>query len=331
MKHFVRRFACLGLIAAATQLATPVASAAAPRADADSVIASQGGAKVTFGDVDAFAEPMPPADRSHFFDSPQRIQSLLMNLLLQRQLAAAARTHGLDKDPDVLASKGGVTDAVLAKAEMDRFRRELVIPDFSELAHEEFIAHPEKYATGGVFDVKQILISTGTRSDDEAKALAEKAAAEVQADSAGFDALVEKYSDDPGKARDHGLVHHADSKAYDATFHEAALALQKPGDVSPLIKTQFGYHVLKLVERTPAQPQPFEKVRDDVIATLKSEFIEKSVRNHLDVLRNNPLDADAGRVASLRTRYKLDAPSAPGEAPAAPVAKVKSERSAVKP
>ncbi|HEY6940287.1 peptidylprolyl isomerase [Dokdonella sp.] len=317
---------------AAQQLAPPFALAAAPRVDADAVIASQGGAKVTFGDVDAFAERMPEADRSHFFDSPQRIQSLIMNLLLQRQLAAEAREHGLDKDPDVLAAKGGVTDAVLAKAETARLRRELVIPDFSELAQEEFIAHPEKYATGGVFDVKQILVSTGIRSDDEAKALAEKAAAEVKADPAAFDALVEKYSDDPGKSRDHGLVHNADSKAYDETFHEAALALQKPGDLSPLIKTPFGYHLLQLVERKPAQPQPFEKVRDDVIATLKSEFIEKSVRTHLDVLRNNPLDADAGRVASLRTRYKIETPlEAPAAAATGPAAKAKDGRTASKP
>lgn len=309
MSPIVRSLACLGLCAA-TRLFLPSAHAGeVVRADADQVVAAQGGAKVTYGDIDAFAERMPAADRSHFFDSPQRIQSLIMNMLLQRQLAADARKHGLDKDPDVLASKAGVTDATLANAEVQRFRNELTIPDFGELAQEEFIAHPEKYAVGGVFDVKQILVSTGTRSEEEAKALAEKAAAEAHADPSKFDDLVEKYSDDPGKARDHGLIHHADSKAYDRTFRAAVRALHAPGEISPPIKTEFGFHIVQLVERSQAQAQPFEKVRDDVIAELKADYIESNVRTHLDVLRNNPLDADAGRVAALRTRYKLDSAS----------------------
>ncbi|MGN6518906.1 MAG: peptidylprolyl isomerase [Dokdonella sp.] len=308
MSNFVRFAVAVAFQAGALLFVPASARADSARADANEVIASQGGAKVTFGDIDAFAEPMPALDRSHFFDSPQRIQSLITNMLLQRQLAADARKRGLDKDPDVLASKAGVTDAVLAAAEVRRFRDELVIPDFSELAHERYIAYPEKYAVGGVFDVKQILVSTGIRSDDDAKALAEKAAAEAHADPAQFDALVEKYSDDPGKSRDHGLVKHADSMAYDETFRAAARALQTPGAVSPLVKTEFGYHVLQLVQREQAQRQPFESVREDVIAALKSEYIEKTVRNHLDTLRNNPLDANPAYVAALRTRYKMDAP-----------------------
>lgn len=309
MSYFVRFAAGLAFHAGAFLFVPALARADAPRTDADAVVASQGGAKVTFGDIDAFAAPMPAIDRSHFFDSPQRIQSLITNMLLQRQLAADARKHGLDKDPDVLASKAGVTDAALAAAEVRRFRDELVIPDFSELAHEQYIAHPEKYAVGGVFDVKQILVSTGVRGDDDAKALAGKAAAEAHADPSQFDALVEKYSDDPGKARDHGLVKHADSMAYDETFRAAARALHTPGEVSPLIKTEFGYHVLQLVERAQAQAQPFESVREDVIAALKSEYVEKTVRNHLDTLRNNPLDANVNYVGALRTRYKMDVPS----------------------
>jgi peptidyl-prolyl cis-trans isomerase C len=300
------------------------------RADSDTVIASQGGMKVTLGDVDAFAKPMPVSDRAHFFDSPQRIQSLITNLLLRRQLAGDAREHGLDKELDASATGGSASDAALAAAELKRFQKDLPIPDFSELAHEEYVANPDTYEVGRTFDIRQILISKGlvstvTRSDDDARALAEKVAAEVHANPDQFDALVEKYSDEPGKARDGGLMHDADRSAYDDTFRVAIRALHTPGEISPLIKTESGYHLVKLIARSEGTRQPFENVRDEVIASLKARYIEKSVRTHLDELRNRPLDADPERVASLRTRYRLDAPAAAPDAPPAKAAKAKSK------
>ena len=325
MNHFIpRAWLCLLAMALHPAFADPL------RGDADTVIASQGGMKVTMGDVDAFAQPMPASDRAHFFDSPQRIQSLITNLLLQRQLAGEAREHGLDKDLNALADGGSATDAALAKAELQRFQKDLQIPDFSKLAHEEYVANPEKYEVGRTFDIRQILISTGlvgtiTRSDDDAKALAEKVAAEVRANPDQFDELVEKYSDELGKARDGGLMHDADRTGYDDTFRDAIRALRTPGEISPLIKTESGYHLVKLLARSEGTRQPFESVRDDVIAALKTRYIEKSVRTHVDELRNRPLDADPERVASLRTRYKLDAPAAAPDVPPAKAAKAKSK------
>src|SRR5258708_4929285 len=60
------------------------------------VIATQGGAQVSLQDIDAYAQKIPEKDRAGFFDSPKRIQGVIMNLLVQRQLAAEARAARLD-------------------------------------------------------------------------------------------------------------------------------------------------------------------------------------------------------------------------------------------
>ncbi len=63
------------------------------------VVARQGGVEVTLQDLDAAADKIPEKDRAGFFDSPKRIESVIMALLLQKQLAVAARGDHLDKDP----------------------------------------------------------------------------------------------------------------------------------------------------------------------------------------------------------------------------------------
>jgi parvulin-like peptidyl-prolyl isomerase len=56
-------------------------------------------------------------------------------------------------------------------------------------------------------------------------------------------------------------------------FEEAAFAL-KVGDVSAPVKTQFGYHIITVTDRTEAAPQSFDEVRDTIRRTLISEYVE---------------------------------------------------------
>lgn len=268
------------------------------------IVASRGGASVSLADVDAFAETIPQKDRAHFFDNPQRIGTLISNLLLQKQLAAAARAAGLDRQPQFQAPLGSVSEKALAEAEVQRFRDSLPAPDVGQLAKEEYLAHKESYTTPEVLDVKYILIKVGPRSEAEAKALAEKVVEEARQNPSGFDALIAKYSDDPRKETEHGLLHEAGSKRYVAPFAAAARALAKPGDISPVVQTKYGFHVLQLVAKAPAEHAEFEDVREQVEAKVKKRYVDQAVRRRTDTLLNMPIDASPELAASLRTRYR---------------------------
>lgn len=285
--------------------------------DSSTVVASQGGVSVTLGELDAYAASrIPEKDRAGFFNSPQRIEMLITNQLVQKQMAAEARKAGLQNDPMVKSQIELAADETLSKARLERLRKEIKVPDFTALAKEEYSARKEKYVTPGRFDVKHILITTNNRTDAEAKALAETVEKEAKADPGQFDALVEKYSEDPSKTANLGLMSQVDSGRYVTEFSDAAKALKNPGDISPIVKTKFGYHVLKLIARTPQQQRSFADVRDEIISRMSSEYVDKQMKNYTDQLRNQKMDASPDVVASLRDRYVKPQQSAESAAPA---------------
>lgn len=268
------------------------------------VIASQGDVSLTLADMDVFAQRIPADKRTGFFNSPVRIDGVISNLLLQKQLAAEAREAGMDRDPQPAGDAVPVTDEELAKTWMQRFRAGVKVPDLSELAEEEYLAHKENYVAPGKLTVKHVLISTESRSEAEARTIADTVENEAKSHPDQFDELIEKYSDDPDKAVTHGLLEQVGEKGkYVEEFTKAAKALDKVGDISPVISTPGSFHVIKLVERIPDQQSSFAAAKADIRARLSSEFIDKAVKDHVDQLRNRPMTADPALVASLRTRY----------------------------
>jgi len=275
-----------------------------PKLPPTTALASQGAAKLTLADIDAFVEQrISVKDRPGFFNSPKRIEDIILSQLVQKQLAAEARELKLDKDPLIEKQIAVVTDEVLARARMAMFRREMKIPEFTTLAEEEYTAHKEKYAEPDIFDVKHVLVSTKSRSAEEARKIADDVLQQAKDQAVQFDALVDKYSDDPSKSDNGGLMEDAGSNRYEKTFAEAARKLAKEGDLSSVIKTRYGYHVLKLIKRTAGKQKSFAEVKDQIIKQLHDDYIDKQVRGHTDNLRGNKLDANPDAVASLRTRY----------------------------
>jgi hypothetical protein len=306
---------CVVAIAAAAETPPP-----ADKLPPDTVVAQQGTAVVTMADIDAFSQRIEEKQRPGFFDSPKRLESLISNLLTQRQLAAEAEKAGLAKDASVQAQVRLATEDIMGKARLHQLREDMKLPDFTKLAREEYIGHKEKYVTPGQLDVKHILIAADKHSDEEAKALAEQVRKEAAAHPDQFDALVEKYSEDPSKQQNHGLMTDASGKHYVAAFSSAAMALKVPGEISPVIKTKFGYHVLKLLKRTSDEPLKYEAVREQIIEQLRASYVDTNITKHVDELRNQHMEANAAAVASLRDRYgKVPTPAeAAAAAPAAP-------------
>ncbi|MET0230153.1 MAG: peptidylprolyl isomerase [Rhodanobacteraceae bacterium] len=300
-----RRIASLCLLSCAVVAAVSFA-ADAPVAGApssDTVIATQGTAKLTFGDIDAFAARMEERQRPGFFNSPKRLENLVSTLLVTRQLATEAEQEGLEKDPAVQAQIRIATEEILSRARMEHMRSELKLPDFNKLAKEQYVGHKEKYAVPARIDVKHVLISTDKHTDEEAKTIAEDVQKQAAANPGDFDALVEKYSEDTSKPANHGLMPDVTTKRYAAPFAAAAAALKVPGEISPVVKTKFGYHVVKLVTRTSESPQTFEQAKPQIVEQLRTDYITKQLSEHTDTLRNGHIDANPELIASLRDRY----------------------------
>lgn len=303
----------LGLFSAASihaQSTDATSSAGMP----STVVAKQGTAIVTLADVDAFAQRIPAKDRAGFFDNPTRLQNMILQLLSQKQLAEEARKADLDKTPAVQSQLTLAADEVLSRARMENIKSQIKLPDFEERAKEEYIGHKDLYVVPGDLTVQHILISTKSREDADAKALAETVAKEAKAHPDQFDALVDKYSEDESKTSNKGVMKGVSKAGYVASFVDASKALKKPGDISAPVKTKYGYHVIKLVSSTPDKQQTFAQVHDGIVEKLKADYINKNVQKHVDELRNQHIDANQTLVESLRTRYGSAMPADPSTA-----------------
>jgi len=278
------------------------------------VVARQGGVEVTLDDLDAAAHRIPEKDRAGFFDSPKRIENVIMSMLLQRQLAAEARAAKLDQDADVQRQIQLATDDTLARVALEHHRANLKLPDFEPIAREYYASHKDEFIVPGAIKVQHVLVSIKERSTNEAKARIGEVEAAARAHPEQFDALVEKYSDDPSKDKNGGVIDNGGSSRMAAAFSAAAKALKTPGEISPVVHTEFGFHVLKLIERKPDTQRSFADVHDELIRKLRSNYIDTQMTQYSGEMRGKELQANPDLVASLRTRYMPAGTLMPAEA-----------------
>jgi peptidyl-prolyl cis-trans isomerase C len=282
------------------------------------VVAAQDGIEITLQDIDAEAAGIPENDRPGFFDNPKRIESVIMGLLQKKQLAARARADHLDRDPAVKAQVELAVTSTLAKAQIEQHRKQLKTPDFKQLANEYYLGHKDEFVVKGNVTVEHVLIGTknNAHSESDAHALADKVYAEAKAHPERFEALVEKYSDDKSKAENEGRIENAQSPRMAHAFAEAASLMQTPNEISQPVKTEFGYHVLKLIERSPDRQMPFEEVQDRIAAKMKKNWVDGEMTQYTNEFRGKPLQASPDLVASLRTRYAPPGYVSPADAAA---------------
>jgi peptidyl-prolyl cis-trans isomerase C len=279
-------------------------AAVAAENDADQVVVSQGGVSVTMADVDAYVSRIPKDKQAGFANSPTRIETMLRSMLTDKQLAKQARELGLDKDPLLQRQIDLAADAALSKARISKFAADLVTPNFDVQAEEQYLGYKEKYVVPGRVDVRHVLIGTKERNEEEARKLAEDVLAQARAKPDDFAALVEKYSDDPSKTANKGVIPNATTDNDAPQIKDVSATLNQLGEVSPtLAHTPYGFHIIQLAARTPDRQLTFAEAKDDILAKLREEWTEQQVRGFVDNIKNNPMDASQEAVASLRTRY----------------------------
>ncbi|MBU3019438.1 SurA N-terminal domain-containing protein [Paraglaciecola agarilytica] len=118
-----------------------------------------------------------------------------------------------------------------------------------------------------------ILIEFG---DDQQKA--EQQAEDILAkinNGEDFAELAETFSSDTFSAENGGDLDWFSMGMMDPAFEDAAFALQNVGDVSEVVESEFGFHIIKLTDVKPEETSPFADVKEDVIAKLKAERAEE--------------------------------------------------------
>ncbi|MGH8122717.1 MAG: peptidylprolyl isomerase [Rudaea sp.] len=288
-------------ILGAALLAGALTSASA--ADADVQIVSQGGTTVTLADINAFMQRIPADRQVGFLDNAERVNQMVTSVLRDRQLAKLAVAQKLDQDPDIQAQIAFATREVLSREYMMRLDQSFKVPSMELAAREQYLAHKHDYVSGGSVEVQHVLISPNGRLDIEVKALADKVHSEAVANPGSFDQLVEKYSDDPSKSKNKGHIEDATSDKLVPAFVAAVKNLKTENEISPIVQTQFGYHIIKLIKNHPGRQLAFSEVKAQIEAKLKQDYIAEQRRLFLSKLDADKATVNPDLVKILHDRY----------------------------
>jgi peptidyl-prolyl cis-trans isomerase C len=244
----------------AVALAQTAPAPAAPAADP--VVAKVNGDPIYLSDVQASARSLPANVRTL---PPETVYPrLLDSMISERALADAARKAGIDKDPAVRRQIAAATDQVLDNALLTK----VVMPTITDQAlHARY--QSEIAGKPGEVEVhaKHILVD----SEDQAKQII----AQLNK-GADFATLAKKYSKDPGSA-DGGDLGFFKKDEMVPAFADAAFAL-KPGQFTQTpVHTQFGWHVILVVERRQAPAPSFEQAADQLRQEMLREGVQKEI------------------------------------------------------
>jgi peptidyl-prolyl cis-trans isomerase C len=271
----------------------------------EKVVAPIDGKPITDGDL-AVAESEIGSDMGSM-PAAQKRASLLEFLIDNQLFAEAAEKEKLDQGPDFQTRltylkrralrelyfekviKGGVTDADARKIYDDQVK----------------LLKPEEEVSA-----RHILVD----SEAEAKALKEKIDK-----GADFAQLAKENSKDPGSKEDGGNLGYFGHGQMVPQFEEVVFKLQK-GQVSDPVKTQFGWHLVKLEDRRVKQPPAFDIVKDRIVQSLLLKKAQQTAISLRSGAKIEVVDPDIKKTVDERNAMIQQQQSQPKatDAPAPP-------------
>ncbi len=296
------------MIVMAFALAAPllVAQEAAPPAakQADPVIMKMGATEIHASEFEQALEALPAEYRTYASGPGKR--QFAEDYLRLRVLAAAAEKEGLDAQPKVKAQLKLLRENTLANAQLEKMRDSIKVEEAdSKKVYEERKTQMERAKARHIliaFEGSPAAPAEGALTDEAAKTKAEEIRAKI-AGGADFAELAKAESHDTGSGARGGDLGQFGRGQMVPEFDQAVFAA-KPGELTPVVRTQFGYHVIQVQEKDAV---PFEDVRETLEGELRQQKLEALVQA-----------AQSTAKASLVDEYfgAPEAPKQPAPAPA---------------
>ena len=272
-----------------------------PVVGADTVLASNATVKVTKADFDAEISRIPESERFEFLLSRVRIAGLLENLLINRVLAQEAIEQKLDQNQIVKDEILNQTEKVLAKYRAQQLLKETKVKDFTAAAREAYLVDPKKSIRPARYKPWQILVSLQGRDKVTARKRAEQARERVLR-GGDLEEIAKEFSDDTNSKKTGGVLDLTELTEFEPSFAEA-LKKMKPGEVSEVIETRYGFHVIYLMEFLPEKKLSFELMKSDLMEEARIAYLKSNFDNHLNRIRLDPaLTVNVDALEVIRPR-----------------------------
>lgn len=225
---------------------------------------------------------------------------------------------GSKEQLDLILKQNGITSSQFRKdleeeVKMKKLAKELGNSDVSDAEAQKFykenlakFKYPEKVRASHILisanpaEIEEIITSDSKNKDltseqvktkvneelNARKAKADKLYNEAKANVDGFAKLAKENSDDTVSAEKGGDLGFFAKEEMVPEFSKAAFA-QRPNTVSPVVKSQYGYHIILVTDRAEAGQEPFEKAKPDIKNYLSNQKQLKLIDDLVESLKKN--------------------------------------------
>ena len=248
----------------------------APKADPEKVLAKVADREIREKDIDQVIRMMGPQG-AMMYDNPQGRRAVLDELVSMHLFALKGAEEKLDQTPEFKTAVETFRNQSLARAAIDASLKDVTVSD--EEAKKFYDEQPDQFTQPERVHVRHVLISDDVTSAD--------AIAKIQADlkaGVSFDEVAKSRSLCPSAAQGGDLGEVSKGQMV-PEFEAAAFALKNPGDLSEPVKTQFGWHIIRLEGRTPSSVEPFDTVKPQLVQYLTNEKKGEAFKNAVEGLK----------------------------------------------
>jgi parvulin-like peptidyl-prolyl isomerase len=268
-------------------LAAATVSAAPAKLPPDTPLITNGPIVVDSTDFEGNMLRIPEERRAEVRMSYDRVATIVDNMFIARSLAARSRELGLDKDPAVQKRLQQVQDGVLADLYVQKVEREVATVNLEQRARELYRAEQSKFVTKEEVYVQHILVNLGGRTRDTARARAQKALEEARSGE-DFLSVATRYSDDPDKSRNGGDLGYNSPATFVEPVRKAIAGMKTKGEIVGPVESEFGFHILKFVDRKPSQPIKYEAVKGRIIEAERERLKKQRTEALVAEVRSSP-------------------------------------------
>jgi peptidyl-prolyl cis-trans isomerase C len=196
-------------------------------------------------------------------DSPQLQQAVREELVNREILMQEAAREGIANQPDVKAQIAVAQQTVVLRALIENFVKAHPVTDAEVKARYDELV--KQNGGGKELHLHHILVD----NEQQAKDLIAKIKG-----GASFEDLAKQYSKDPGSGKNGGDLDWSSPSAYVPEFGAAASKLKK-GEVTPEpVKTQFGWHIIRMDDSREVAPPPLEQVQKQISQQIQQEKLQ---------------------------------------------------------
>ncbi len=235
------------------------------------VLATVAGEPITEREVDEMIRAM--GQRGAAYNSKEGRDAVLEELIGRRLLLLDAKRNLLERDEEFKAELAKVKDSLLSSYAADLVMRGAKVSD--EEIEEYYNAHRGEFVSRERINVSHILV------DDEE--LCRRIMEDIERGDISFEDAARRYSSCPSK-NNGGALGDATRGQFVPEFEDAVFGTEVGHTVGP-VKTQFGYHIIRLNSKTPAGEMTLGEVKDALREKLLREKQQKAYKSKINQLK----------------------------------------------